>query len=168
MSEEIHSTWIQHSRNLFTNEENIDEKQPNSHVDRLSLLCSFCKTHLPSLAVYREHLLLCGNKTDQCPKCRKFIRRAIFAYHYENNCAIVDELDDSVSTISTGFDLLPSISNVDDSLKFSSRSNKDDVKHKQHRVTLLSNEDHKDTSHMNPCTLCGQNYDETAWKKHQV
>ncbi|CAF3348109.1 unnamed protein product [Rotaria socialis] len=167
MSEEFHSTWIRHPRNLFTIEENIDEKQANSHVDRLSLLCSFCKTHLSSLAVYREHLLLCGNKTDQCPKCRKFIRRATFAYHYENNCAIVHELDDSVSTMSTGFDLLPSISNVDDSLTFSSRSNKDDVKHKQHRATLISNEDNNDTSHMVPCTLCGQNYDETAWKKHQ-
>jgi hypothetical protein len=38
-----------------------------------------------------EHLILCGNKTDECLNCRKFIRRAIFAYHYENNCANLDE-----------------------------------------------------------------------------
>jgi hypothetical protein len=37
--------------------------------------------------------MLCGNKTDQCPNCQKFIRRAIFAYHYENNCANLDEPD---------------------------------------------------------------------------
>jgi hypothetical protein len=37
--------------------------------------------------------MMCGNKTDQCPNCHKFIRRAIFAYHYENNCANLDEPD---------------------------------------------------------------------------
>ncbi len=37
-----------------------------------------------------DHLMMCGNKTDQCPNCRKYIRRAIFAYHYENNCANPD------------------------------------------------------------------------------
>jgi hypothetical protein len=35
----------------------------------------------------------CGNKTDQCPNCQKYIRRAIFAYHYENDCANLDEPD---------------------------------------------------------------------------
>jgi hypothetical protein len=42
--------------------------------------------------------MTCGNKTDQCPNCRKFIRRAIFAYHYENNCATLDEFDVDVRT----------------------------------------------------------------------
>jgi hypothetical protein len=37
--------------------------------------------------------MLCGNKTDECPNCNKFIRRAIFAYHYENNCANLEEAD---------------------------------------------------------------------------
>ena len=37
--------------------------------------------------------MLCGNKTDQCPKCQKYIRRAVFAYHYENDCANLDESD---------------------------------------------------------------------------
>jgi hypothetical protein len=37
--------------------------------------------------------MMCGNKTDQCPNCHKFIRRAIFAYHYENNCGNMDEPD---------------------------------------------------------------------------
>ena len=35
--------------------------------------------------------MLCGNKTDSCPNCHQFIRRAIFAYHYENNCANLEE-----------------------------------------------------------------------------
>ncbi len=38
-----------------------------------------------------DHLMMCGNKTDQCPNCRKYIRRAVSAYHYENNCANPDE-----------------------------------------------------------------------------
>ena len=36
-------------------------------------------------------MMLCGNKTDLCPVCQKYIRRAIFAYHYENNCAHPNE-----------------------------------------------------------------------------
>ena len=39
--------------------------------------------------------MLCGNKTDQCPNCQKFIRRAEFANHYENNCANLEDLDDT-------------------------------------------------------------------------
>lgn len=45
-----------------------------------------------------EHLMLCGNKTEQCPNCEKFIRRAIFAYHYENQCANLDEPDVTATT----------------------------------------------------------------------
>jgi hypothetical protein len=43
--------------------------------------------------------MTCGNKTDQCPNCRKYIRRAIFAYHYENNCANLDEFDADVRAV---------------------------------------------------------------------
>ena len=35
--------------------------------------------------------MLCGNKTDECPNCKKYIRRAVFVYHYENNCTNLDE-----------------------------------------------------------------------------
>lgn len=44
------------------------------------------------------HFMLCGNKTDQCPKCQRYIRRAIFAYHYENECADLEETDRPVSS----------------------------------------------------------------------
>ncbi len=43
--------------------------------------------------------MLCGNKTDQCPNCKKYIRRAIFAYHYENNCANIDEFETDIGTV---------------------------------------------------------------------
>jgi phage FluMu protein Com len=46
----------------------------------------------------RDHLVHCGTKTDQCPQCNKFIQRAFFAYHYENNCANVNEIEGSKET----------------------------------------------------------------------
>ncbi|CAF1174476.1 unnamed protein product [Rotaria sordida] len=62
----------------------------NQDVNR-SVSCSFCNECIESPDKLKEHLILCGNKTDQCPKCGKFIRRAIFAYHYENNCSNPEE-----------------------------------------------------------------------------
>ncbi|UJR34177.1 hypothetical protein I4U23_021584 [Adineta vaga] len=47
----------------------------------------------PTSTVLQQHLLICGNKTDECPKCRRFIRRSHFAYHYENNCASIDDIE---------------------------------------------------------------------------
>jgi hypothetical protein len=47
-----------------------------------------------------DHLMMCGNKTDECPRCKKFIRRAIFAYHYENKCADLDDTSNEASTVS--------------------------------------------------------------------
>ncbi len=34
--------------------------------------------------------MLCGSKTDQCPICQNYVRRAILAYHCEFNCAYPD------------------------------------------------------------------------------
>ncbi|CAF1239750.1 unnamed protein product, partial [Rotaria sordida] len=55
--------------------------------------CSFCNEKFMSTKEMGDHLLMCGNKTDQCPHCKKFIRRAVFAYHYENNCTDLDDTD---------------------------------------------------------------------------
>ena len=60
-----------------------------------SISCSFCEQRFSSSREMSEHLISCGNKTDQCPNCNKFIRRAIFAYHYENNCASLDDSEDN-------------------------------------------------------------------------
>jgi len=60
--------------------------------------CSFCNEECPASAI-GEHLMTCGNKTDQCPNCKKYIRRAIFAYHYENNCANLDESEPAGSAV---------------------------------------------------------------------
>ncbi len=41
----------------------------------------------------KYHLYLCGNKTNKCPKCSKYIRRAIYNYHLDNNCIDLSEDD---------------------------------------------------------------------------
>ncbi|CAF1589920.1 unnamed protein product [Adineta ricciae] len=56
--------------------------------------CCFCGDFQLSTSALRTHLTFCGNKTDQCPKCHKFITRATFAYHYENKCATLDDIDE--------------------------------------------------------------------------
>ncbi|CAF4625239.1 unnamed protein product, partial [Rotaria sp. Silwood2] len=67
-----------------------------------------------------DHLLMCGNKTDQCPNCKKFIRRAIFAYHYENSCADVDAIDtDANPTVDNS--VASSASQPNDSSQYSTR-----------------------------------------------
>ncbi|CAF3384849.1 unnamed protein product, partial [Rotaria sp. Silwood2] len=60
-----------------------------------SISCFFCNQRIESSEKLKEHLTLCGNKTDQCPNCRKFIRRAIFTYHYENDCSNPEEHNQS-------------------------------------------------------------------------
>ncbi len=57
------------------------------------MACSFCEETFTSSTILSEHLLSCGNKTDQCPNCYKWIRRSHFAYHYENNCAPIDRVE---------------------------------------------------------------------------
>ncbi len=44
--------------------------------------------------------MMCGNKTDECPNCKKFIRRAVFAYHYENNCTNLNESEADIQLTS--------------------------------------------------------------------
>jgi phage FluMu protein Com len=61
-----------------------------------SILCVFCKESLSSSDAMRDHLNMCGNKTERCLKCGQFIRRAIFSYHLENNCLTLNENDESL------------------------------------------------------------------------
>jgi hypothetical protein len=39
----------------------------------------------------KDHLLQCGNKTVKCSRCSKYILRAIYAYHFDNNCSNINE-----------------------------------------------------------------------------
>lgn len=65
----------------------------SDHSERIR--CAFCNEDFFQGNDIKEHLMSCGNKTDPCPTCGKRIRRAVFTYHYENNCANTDELDDT-------------------------------------------------------------------------
>ncbi|CAF0994158.1 unnamed protein product [Rotaria sp. Silwood1] len=44
------------------------------------------------------HLFRCGNKTNKCPICRKYVRRAIYTFHVDNNCVDLDEDDTNSSS----------------------------------------------------------------------
>lgn len=54
------------------------------------VICSFCRNEQPTSRI-ANHLIECGNKTEQCPNCEKYVRRAIFAYHYENRCVQLED-----------------------------------------------------------------------------
>ena len=58
--------------------------------------CSFCSED-QSAAEIGAHLMQCGNKTEQCPNCEKYIRRGILAYHDQNNCANVEDFEDKMN-----------------------------------------------------------------------
>jgi len=70
-----------------------------------------------------DHLLFCGNKTEKCSHCQRFVRRAIFAYHHENHCTDPEEtecprppipqLDLSVPALQRVTNELPSSTNAD-------------------------------------------------------
>jgi len=68
-----------------------------------STSCPFCREYLPSSMDAHDHFVQCGSKTDQCPNCQLFIQRAVFAYHYENNCADINDIE-----ISNGLNNSPS------------------------------------------------------------
>ncbi len=48
--------------------------------------CSFCNARFPPGEFLREHLIICGNKMDLCLRCRQYVQRSMFNYHYDNNC----------------------------------------------------------------------------------
>ncbi len=39
------------------------------------------------------HLFDCGSKTIRCPNCSKYIHRASYTYHVDNQCIDFDEDD---------------------------------------------------------------------------
>ncbi|CAF4006917.1 unnamed protein product [Rotaria sp. Silwood1] len=75
----------------YMTEEALKQHQQTNCKNR-SIQCSFCQEIFSSNLI-RDHLLSCGNKTDECPHCRQFIRRSHFTYHYENNCASIDDIE---------------------------------------------------------------------------
>jgi hypothetical protein len=63
------------------------------------------------------HLFHCGSKTVQCPNCFKYIHRANYTFHLDNNCIDLDEDDDI--QIDNEEELIP-CEVCDEQIKFSS------------------------------------------------
>ncbi|CAF1224012.1 unnamed protein product, partial [Didymodactylos carnosus] len=62
------------------------------HIDckNRAMKCPLCGDTVPTVDI-RDHLLMCGNKTELCDRCNKYVLRGIFTYHYENSCHDPDE-----------------------------------------------------------------------------
>lgn len=74
-------------------DENYFRQHQQTNCKNRQIQCSFCQEKFASNDTLKAHLLSCGNKTEQCPNCRQLIRRSHFAYHYENHCAPVDQVE---------------------------------------------------------------------------
>ncbi|CAF4558737.1 unnamed protein product [Rotaria socialis] len=96
--DQTESTYVCDCGNEYMNENALNLHKKNDCKNR-SIKCSFCSETFPSSNLIRDHLLFCGNKTDQCPRCHQLIRRSHFAYHYENKCVSVDEIETPPSRI---------------------------------------------------------------------
>lgn len=53
--------------------------------------CHFCRESLPSKEALNDHLISCGNKTNECPNCHRFVLRTMFNYHIDHNCADIED-----------------------------------------------------------------------------
>ncbi|CAF1139006.1 unnamed protein product [Rotaria magnacalcarata] len=84
------STITCHCGQCYNDQVALDEHKKTS-CQRRGFSCEFCNEYLPTSQAMGAHLYQCGNKTDQCPICRKYVRRAIFTYHVYNNCINLDE-----------------------------------------------------------------------------
>lgn len=94
-----------------------DKQQPRNHSDP-QILCEFCN-ELQASNAFGAHLNYCGSKTEKCAKCNKYIRRAIFVYHQDNNCTnpFVNVNVGETTTTTTKFDNLQKKTvNVQDTL----------------------------------------------------
>ncbi|CAF1314906.1 unnamed protein product [Adineta ricciae] len=57
-----------------------------SDDDHQPLACQYCEQIETSKDALDQHSAACAKKTDECPRCRKFVARGIFVTHYANNC----------------------------------------------------------------------------------
>ena len=49
-------------------------------------LCTYCEASFPA-DQFKSHTSQCGNRTDQCPRCKEFIRKKDFQEHsLQNSC----------------------------------------------------------------------------------
>jgi hypothetical protein len=121
----------------------------------VTLKCSFCEETCPSSDKLREHLLLCGNKTDQCPNCHQRIRRSHFAYHYENNCAPIDRVETPRPKRRAPLCLVTD-SNRPQLTPISSPSNQNQDEKNSNGIVHL------------PCEICNEPIDLPNWSQHTV
>lgn len=55
------------------------------------LRCTFCSLNFDAKEIF-EHSNLCGSRTEECPKCKKYVLLREFDYHTSNNCAFIADI----------------------------------------------------------------------------
>ncbi|CAF3089668.1 unnamed protein product [Rotaria socialis] len=89
----------------YDNEIALDQHKATS-CENQDLSCPLCEESLSSSIDMRIHLFRCGAKTEKCPVCQKYIHRAIYNFHVENNCIDLDEDEPNGSNVNTEYDPL--------------------------------------------------------------
>ncbi|OMJ93923.1 hypothetical protein SteCoe_2974 [Stentor coeruleus] len=52
------------------------------------IICEYCEASFPT-DLYKSHIFECGNRTDQCPRCRNYIKKRDYIEHrMKNNCKL--------------------------------------------------------------------------------
>lgn len=55
------------------------------------IICEFCDASFPA-DLYRSHIFECGNRTDQCPRCREYVKKRDYIQHrMKNDCKLYSE-----------------------------------------------------------------------------
>ncbi|CAF0892990.1 unnamed protein product [Rotaria sordida] len=95
----VASTFTCNCGQEFDDQIALDEHKKTNCQHR-GYSCQFCDEYLPTSKAMGIHLFRCGTKTNKCPTCQKYVRRAIYIFHVDNNCIDLDEDDTSSSNSS--------------------------------------------------------------------
>ena len=127
-----------------------------------------------------DHLLLCGNKTEQCPRCQRFVRRAIFVYHCDNRCTDPEDTKSPQPPIPQLRLLEPAVQRFTDDSAFAGRRNvlhfaSTRLKTRKFSSSTLQTGYERDSVLLSAasrktveCAFCHAQYDRTEYSNHTV
>eukprot|EP00826_Nyctotherus_ovalis_P064450 TRINITY_DN9454_c0_g2_i5.p1 TRINITY_DN9454_c0_g2~~TRINITY_DN9454_c0_g2_i5.p1 ORF type:complete len:187 (+),score=8.12 TRINITY_DN9454_c0_g2_i5:131-691(+) len=48
-------------------------------------ICSYCENTFP-VSEFKDHIVICGSKTDLCPQCDQYVSRSQWLIHEQSTC----------------------------------------------------------------------------------
>lgn len=84
---EKHNNDLHVLKKCETCKEEMEVQFMTSHVcPKRPMFCEYCEAHFPADQI-RKHLEMCGNRTEQCDRCKEFIHKKNFREHrMKNSC----------------------------------------------------------------------------------